>query len=98
MPLDTTLLKPAQIGTSEIATKNDIATSLGAYNPATVINTNTTTIDGGKITTGTITANHISTAGLNAGVIKAGVMYNTGGTSTTYTMKIDLDNGEIHIR
>ena len=58
----------------------------------------TTTINGGKITTGTITAGHISTAGLNAGVIKAGVMYNTGGSASNYTMKIDLDNGSIHIK
>ena len=58
----------------------------------------TTTIDGGSITTGTITAGHISTAGLNASVIKAGVIYNTGGNATTYTMKIDLDNGSIHIK
>lgn len=60
MPLDPTLLKPAQIGTSEIATKFDISTSLAAYNPAEVINTNTTTIDGGKITTGSITADQIA--------------------------------------
>ena len=58
----------------------------------------TTTIDGGKITTGSITTGHISTTGLNAGIIKAGVMYNTGGNASTYTMKIDLDNGEIHIK
>lgn len=53
----------------------------------------TTTINGSKITTGTITAGHISTAGLDASVIKAGVMYNTGGSASNYTMKIDLDNG-----
>ena len=60
MPLDVTLLKPAQIGTSEIATKFDVSTSLAAYNPAEVINTNTTTIDGGKITTGSITSGQIA--------------------------------------
>lgn len=72
------------------------------YNPIAAINagvsTSTTTIDGGRITTGTITAGHISTAGLSAGVIKSGVIYNTGGSAANYTMKIDLDNGEIHIK
>ena len=90
MALDTALLKPAQIGTSEIATKNDISTSLGAYNPATVINTNTTTINGGKITTGSITAgqiaaNSLTTAQLstnialiNGSVYSSGFLYPTG--------------------
>ena len=93
MALDTALLKPAQIGTSEIATKNDITTSLGAYNPATVINANTTTIDGGKITTGSITTNQLA---MNTGW--AGVIYNLGGGPSNYNMKIDFTNGEIYIK
>lgn len=58
----------------------------------------TTTIDGSKITTGSISANHISTAGLDASQITAGVLYNTGGSPSNYTMKVDLDNGTIHIK
>ena len=67
-----------------------------------------TVMDGNKIATGSITANqisagsittdHISTTGLNASVIKAGVIYNTGANESTYTMKVDFDNGEIHIK
>ena len=49
---------------------------------------NVTTIDGGKITTGSLNANRIG----------AGVIYNTGGTANNFTMKIDLDNGSIYIK
>ena len=61
------------------------------------INGGSTSIDGGKITTGTIDANLVNVTNLNASEIKAGVIYNTGGYAGNYTMKIDLDNGEIHI-
>lgn len=50
--------------------------------------TNTTIIDGGNIITGSMNANRIS----------AGVIYNTGGSAVSYTMKIDLDTGSIHIQ
>lgn len=70
--------------------------------------TGTTVIDGGRITTGSVTADqiaayaitteHITAAGLNADVITSGVIYNTGGSASGYVMKIDLNNGEIHIR
>jgi hypothetical protein len=60
MALNLATLLPAKIGTSEIATKYDVSSSIAAYNPATAINTNTTTIDGGKITTGSITAGQIA--------------------------------------
>jgi hypothetical protein len=97
MALNLSTLLPAKINTSEIATKYDVSSSVGAF--ATSLYTpNTTTIDGGKITTGTITAGHISTAGLDAGIIKAGIMYNTGGNASNYTMKIDLNAGSIHIK
>jgi hypothetical protein len=43
----------------------------------------TTTINGGRIDTS---------------VIGTGVIYNTGANATNYTMKVDLNNGEIHIR
>jgi hypothetical protein len=65
---------------------------------AALINSGTTTINGGSITAGTITTGHISTAGLSAGVIKAGIIFNSGGSAGSYTMKIDLDAGSIYIR
>lgn len=49
---------------------------------------NVTTIDGGKV----------ATRSLSADSIEGGVIYNLGGTSSNYTMKIDLINGEIHIK
>lgn len=52
------------------------------------INNGTTTINGSMITTGSISADKIST----------GVIYNSGGNASNYTMKIDLDNGSIHIK
>ena len=64
----------------------------------TALANNTTVIDGGKITTGTIDASLVNVTNLNAGSIKAGVIYNTGGSASNYTMKVDLDNGEIHIK
>ena len=60
---------------------------------ANAINNGTTTINGGKITTNSITTNQIQ---MNTGW--AGVIYNQGGTSINYKMKIDFTNGEIHIR
>ena len=71
-------------------------------------NGQTTTINGGKITTGSITANQIAANTITAGQIAAntitgdmiygGVIYNLGGGPGTYTMKIDLINGEIHVK
>lgn len=74
-----------------------------AYNPATAINTGTTTINGGKITTGSITAAQIQAGSISADRLImntgwAGVIYNQGGNSASYKMKIDFTNGEIHIR
>jgi len=48
----------------------------------------TTIINGGNIRTG-----HIS-----ADIINGGVIYNLGANANTYTFKIDLNNGFIHIR
>lgn len=53
--------------------------------PAATINTNTTTIDGGKITTGTITANKISVGTLSAltaniGYVTSGAIGNANGS------------------
>ena len=49
---------------------------------------NVTSIDGGKIATRSLSANSI----------EGGIIYNLGGTSSNYSMKIDLINGEIHIK
>jgi len=35
---------------------------------------------------------------IDGGKINTGVIYNSGGNAFTYTMKIDLNAGEIHIR
>lgn len=60
---------------------------------ANAINNGTTTINGGKITTNSITTNQIQ---MNTGW--AGVIYNQGGTPANYKMKIDFTKGEIHIK
>jgi len=87
------------------ATSNEVVADINAGN--------TTTINGGKITTGSITASQIaastitadklsvttlSAVSANLGTVNAGVMYNSGGNASTYTMKVDLNAGEIHIR
>lgn len=58
-----------------------------ASNPAVRINQNTTTINGSKITTGSIVANKLDVADLssisaNIGTITAGLLRNTTGTAT----------------
>lgn len=59
---------------------------------ANAINNGTTTINGGKITTNSITTDQIR---MNTGW--AGVIYNQGGTASNYKMKIDFTNGSIYI-
>ena len=66
MALSLATLVPAKIGTSEIATKSNITSAISAYDPAGVINSRTTTIDGGKITTGSITAGQIAAGSIVA--------------------------------
>lgn len=83
------------------------------YNPATAINTGTTTINGGKITTGSITAAQIqansvsadklnvttlSSISANLGTITSGVIYDSTWDGSSYKMKIDLTNGRIYIK
>ena len=70
---------------------------------ANAINTNTTTIDGAKITTGSITADRIAAGTITSDKLVmntgwAGVIYNQGSDSSNYTMMIDFTNGRIHIR
>ena len=68
-----------------------------AGNPGTWVSNVALYVNGDAIIAGTLNSSHISTTGLDAGVIKAGVIYNTGGSAGSYTMKIDLDNGSIYI-
>lgn len=71
MALDLNLIKPAKIGAGEIATVSSVNSAIDNYNPAAVINSGTTTIDGGKITTGSIRANQIAASTITAGQIAA---------------------------
>ena len=76
-----------------------------AYDPATAINTNTTTINGGKITTGSITAGQINVSDLFAqniaftGTITGGASGN-GGIIKSYDgrMVINLVQGSLYIQ
>lgn len=61
-------------------------------------NGNTTTINGGRITTGSIAADKLVANSITGNMIYGGVIYNVGGSASNYTMKIDLANGEIHIK
>jgi hypothetical protein len=63
----------------------------------------TTVISGSNILTGyikanRIDANYLSAISANLGTVTAGIMYNSGGNASNYTMKIDLNHGEIHIK
>lgn len=97
MAVNVATLIPASEKAKNVATETYVDTSAATITD-NIYYPGTTQIDGAAIKTGTITAGHITTAGLDAGVIKSGVIYNTGANADTYTMKIDLDNGEIHIR
>lgn len=62
-----------------------------------------TIINGGQIQTNSIEANKLTVSQLSAitadiGTITAGVLYNTGGTPTNFTMRIDLNAGSILIK
>ena len=94
-------------GTSAGATyTSELSNDAGYVLPAGVanaINTNTTTIHGSKITTGSIgaaqiAANSITTNQIQMNTGWAGVIYNQGGNSGNYKMKIDFTNGEVHIK
>lgn len=67
-------------------------------NSSDIYSTNTTTIDGGKITTGTITANQITVGDLsdlsdNIGTITAGVLQSHNYVADTSGMKLTLLDG-----
>ena len=59
--------------------------AITGYNPATIINANTTTIDGGKITTNSITANQMSANSivLGSNAISGELPASKGGTGLT---------------
>lgn len=60
MALIVSNLKPAKIGAGEIVTTSVLSSAIDGYDPATVINSGVTTINGGSITTDSITANRIA--------------------------------------
>ena len=73
------------------------------------VSANSTTIDGGKITTGTVSADRLEVSsalinrlnvigGIEASTVTANAIYNKGANESNYSMKIDLVNGEIHIK
>ena len=64
-------------------TKRWNSTAWVTIDTAKAINNGTTTISGGRIDTS---------------ILGTGVIYNTGANSANYTMKIDLNKGEIHIK
>lgn len=72
--------------------------SLGLTDLAKADMSNVTTIDGGKITTNTLAASAIKANTLTGSMIYGGIIYNIGANDSNYTMKINLNAGEIHIR
>ncbi|HAI37371.1 MAG TPA: hypothetical protein DCM40_04140, partial [Maribacter sp.] len=88
-------------------TGNDLGDGSSVYDPAGVINSGSTTINGGKITTNSITAtqinvSNISSMSANLGAITAGTIIGSGHSGTadgsgfsTAGMAIDVANGTI---
>jgi hypothetical protein len=78
----------------------------GGYINTGLVNANSITansISADKIMANSISADKLSVTQLSAivadlGTVNAGVLFNTGGNASSYTMKIDLNNGEIHIK
>ena len=102
MPINTATITPASLKAKEVATEDyvDSAVSNVSIDDATwqtkvqqALDSDTTTIDGAKITTGSINANR-----LGANIGEMGILYNIGGNSDTYTMMINFNTGEIHIK
>ena len=79
MPININSLQASEFQVNPVATEDNFNEMLAR---------DTTVINGGRISTGTI----------DAGAIGTGVIYNSGGSSSNYTMKIDLANGSIHIK
>ena len=107
MALNIATITPAVLKAKEVATEYyvDTAVSNMTISDATwqakvqeAVNNDMTTINGSHIITGTIGANQIAANAITGNMIYGGVIYNLGGTANNYTMKIDLINGEIHIR
>lgn len=72
-------------GTDDLVTETDLGPS------------GTTVIDGGRITTGSISAISSNLGTINAGVIYGGPSLVPGNEEATHSMKIDLTNGSIYI-
>lgn len=107
MPINTATITPASLKAKEVATEDYVnsAVSNVSIDDATwqtkvqqALDSNTTTIDGARITTGILDASLVNVTNINASNIATGAIYNAGGNSSNYTMKIDLNTGEIHIR
>lgn len=86
--------------TNVSGTENLLTTS---YNPAVAINSGSTTINGGMITSYSINASKLNVSTLSAitanlGTVTAGVIYDSSWNGSTYKMKIDLNNGSIYIK
>ena len=66
-------------------TSNDLTDGSSTYNPATVVNSGTTTIDGGKITANTITASQINAGAiaLDSDLVSGTLPATAGGTGLT---------------
>jgi hypothetical protein len=81
-----------------VATPTDL-TGYIENDSAAGINSGTTTIDGGKITTGSIKTQNLSSISADLGEVTAGVIYGGSGTiGGQYGMMIDLNNGRILIQ
>jgi hypothetical protein len=96
----------AETMTSVVATtdfvENSVADSFNAVQTigyvmpedvANAVNTNTTNINGSKISTGSLSA-----LSANLGTVTSGIIYDSSWNGSTYKMKIDLNNGSIYIK
>ena len=85
-------------GTVEFANISNTDDVVLKPNLQTDIDSNVTIIDGGKINTGILNAKLVNVINLNADNITSGNIYNTNGSINSYTMRISLDDGFIHIK
>ncbi|MET4817650.1 hypothetical protein, partial [Endozoicomonas lisbonensis] len=96
-PIDETQIKDDSISTPKLQANSVIAEKVEAR-----------AITAEKIAVDAIAAEHISTKAITAEKIDAGeafindlgveVIFNKGGSPDDYTMKIDLNNGYLHIK
>jgi hypothetical protein len=102
MALNLTNLTPASLKSKNVATEDYVDTNItnsGYVLPdgvAEAINTNTTTIDGAKITTGSITAGQIATGTLTANEIAANTI-TAGNLNVTDLSAVSANLGTISV-